>query len=216
MDRESLRVLLAQGESVERIGKRFGKHPSTVSYWMAKHGLQAVHREKHAAKGGIDRERLELLVRGGLTIGAIAADAGLSKSTVRHWLRHYDLRTRAAERADTAREARAAGQLAMTLICPDHGEAEFVVEGRGYYRCKRCRTEGITRHRRRLKAQLVAESGGRCLICGYDLCPAALEFHHLDPSTKRLSISGRGLTLSLESLRAEASKCVLLCSNLPR
>ncbi len=55
MDRNSLRLLLEQGLSVERIAKRFGKHPSRVSYWMAKHGLAAPNGEKHAAKGGIEQ-----------------------------------------------------------------------------------------------------------------------------------------------------------------
>jgi transposase len=41
MDRGSLELLLGQGLSVEKIAKRFGKHPSTVSYWLAKHGLTA-------------------------------------------------------------------------------------------------------------------------------------------------------------------------------
>jgi hypothetical protein len=40
-----------------------------------------------------------------------------------------------------------------------------------------------------------------------------LEFHHLDPKDKRLGISAGGLTLSIESLRAEVAKRVLLCSN---
>ena len=40
MDRESLAVLIARGLSVEKIAERFGKHPSTVSYWMAKYGLR--------------------------------------------------------------------------------------------------------------------------------------------------------------------------------
>lgn len=52
MDKESLRLLLAQGLSVEKIAKRFGKHPSTVSYWMKKHDLETPNREKYAAKGG--------------------------------------------------------------------------------------------------------------------------------------------------------------------
>jgi transposase-like protein len=39
MDKHSLELLLAQGISIERIGKRFGKDPSTVSYWVKKHGL---------------------------------------------------------------------------------------------------------------------------------------------------------------------------------
>ena len=36
MDKESLETLLDQGLSIERIAKRFGKDPSTVSYWMKK------------------------------------------------------------------------------------------------------------------------------------------------------------------------------------
>jgi hypothetical protein len=38
-------------------------------------------------------------------------------------------------------------------------------------------------------------------------------FHHLDPLDKRVGISANGLTLSVEALRAEVAKCVLLCSN---
>lgn len=76
MERESLGELLGQGLSVEKIAQRFGKHPSTVSYWMEKHGLTAVNREKHAAKGGIERQRLEALVDAGSTIAQIASELG--------------------------------------------------------------------------------------------------------------------------------------------
>jgi hypothetical protein len=41
----------------------------------------------------------------------------------------------------------------------------------------------------------------------------ALHFHHLDPAEKRLELNARGVALSLDTLRAEARKCVLLCSN---
>jgi hypothetical protein len=90
---------------------------------------------------------------------------------------------------------------------------DYVLEGRGYYRCKRCRSEGIAEHRRRLKRLMVHEAGGCCRICGYSGSLAALEFHHLDPLEKRVGISANGLTLSLQALRAEVAKCVLLCSN---
>jgi transposase len=52
MEKRALEYLLAQGVSVEQIGKRFGKDPSTVSHWMKKYGLVSPYREKHAAKGG--------------------------------------------------------------------------------------------------------------------------------------------------------------------
>jgi transposase len=39
MDENSLKVLLARGLSVEQIGRRFQRDPSTVAYWMRKYGL---------------------------------------------------------------------------------------------------------------------------------------------------------------------------------
>ena len=67
--------------------------------------------------------------------------------------------------------------------------------------------------RRRAKQRLIAEAGGCCQICGYDRFPAALQFHHVDPSQKSFSISHRGVTIALDAARAEAGKCVLLCAN---
>jgi transposase-like protein len=216
MDRESLVQLIGQGLSIERIARRFGKDPSTVSYWMKKHGLESPYREKHAAKGGIDRGRLEELVRTDMTIAEISAEVGLSKATVRHWLGRYGLRTssrRGRRSSEIARATKDAGLVAVTMTCPRHGATDFVIEGRGYYRCKRCRAEGVIRHRQKLKAILVQEAGGRCVICGYDRHVRALHFHHLEPEHKRLGLSGQGVTYSLDTLRGEARKCALLCAN---
>jgi hypothetical protein len=76
----------------------------------------------------------------------------------------------------------------------------------------RCRAEAVTR-RRRVKEILVAEAGGACRLCGYDRCPAVLQFHHLDPGQKRFALAARGVARSLASARVEAAKCVLLCAN---
>lgn len=216
MDMESLKLLLAQGLSVERIAKRFGKDPSTVSYWMKKHGLASPYAEKHAAKGGIEREELETLVAAGMTISEIATRLHRSKTTVRHWLGKYGLKTqhrRGRNSGADSQQAKDAGLLTITRECPGHGLTEFVLEGRGAYRCKRCRSESVARRRRRLKTILVAEAGGRCCICGYDRHLGALHFHHVDPSAKRMALSARGIAYALETLREEAKKCVLLCSN---
>lgn len=51
------------------------------------------------------------------------------------------------------------------------------------------------------------------MLCGYDRCVGALHFHHLDPREKRFQLSFAGLTRSIDAMRAEARKCVLLCSN---
>ncbi len=215
MDKDSLELLLGQGLSVEKIAQRFGKDASTISYWMKKHGLESPYAKRHASKGGIERERLEGLVGEGLTIAEIADAVGLSKRTVRHWLTVYGFRTARSrgERRALAKSVEAAGSSTVVMSCRRHGEVEFVLEGRGYYRCKQCRAESVVRHRQKVKATLVAEAGGRCVSCGYSRNIRALQFHHLDPDQKRLGLSSQGVTYSLERLRAEAKKCVLLCAN---
>ena len=103
-------VCWLSGLSVEEIGRRFGKHPSTVSYWMHKYGLEAVNRDKHAAKGGIERERLEeLRARPAARSPRSPPRSGRSKATVRHWLRRYGLQDRAVARASPGRAAARSG-----------------------------------------------------------------------------------------------------------
>jgi len=41
MQKELLEERLAEGMSLEAIGKRVGKHESTVSYWLKKHGFHS-------------------------------------------------------------------------------------------------------------------------------------------------------------------------------
>jgi len=99
-------------------------------------------------------------------------------------------------------------------ICSVHGAVEFVQRGdTGTWRCVRCRSGAVTERRRRVKAILVEEAGGACELCGYDRCLRALGFHHRDPTTKDFNIAAQGQARSLTRARAEAAKCVLLCSN---
>lgn len=215
MDRASLEQLLGQGLSLAEIGRRFDLHESTVGYWVEKHGLQAAHRDKHLARGGLAREDLESLIEQGMSIAQIAKAIGCSKGTVRHWLRQYGLKTQAQRwiGEESTRAGKAAGRATVMRECRQHGMTEFWLEGRGYYRCKLCRLERVSRRRRKVKRILVAEAGGHCALCGYDRCVAALHFHHVDPSSKRFHLSMHGAARSLASARVEMAKCVLLCAN---
>lgn len=216
MDRASLEQLLGQGLSLAAIGQRFGRHESTVAYWVEKHGLEAARQAQHAARGGLQRRELEQLLDGGASIAQIAKAVERSKATVRHWLMRYGLKTqgvaggRPRKHATAAKEA---GLATVTMRCRHHGETDFSISSRGYYRCKRCRSEAVVRRRKKMKTILVEEAGGACCICGYGRNMRALHFHHVEPSQKRHEINAKGVALALETLRAEARKCVLLCSN---
>jgi len=101
----------------------------------------------------------------------------------------------------------------VVMECATHGATEFWIEGRGAYRCLKCRSERVAERRRRVKETLVAEAGGACVLCGYNRFAGALQFHHVDPSTKSFGLGQAGATRSLEAMRREAAKCVLLCAN---
>jgi transposase-like protein len=214
MEKADLEAMIAAGMSLQAIGRQVQRNPSTVSYWLDKYGLEAVNRERHAARGGIARAVLVAYIDAGQTIAEIAEAVGLSKGTVRHWLRRYGLRTGNTVGSRTKRQlAQAASTTSVTLDCAHHGTTDFQLEGRDYYRCKRCRTAAVARRRRKIKSILVHEAGGRCCICGYDRSMRALAFHHVDPLEKRLEINAKGVSLALDTLRVEARKCVRVCSN---
>ena len=58
--------------SLLQIGELAGKHPSTVGYWLQKHGLTANGAEKYAPRGGLRRDALEASVDRKLTLGEMA------------------------------------------------------------------------------------------------------------------------------------------------
>lgn len=62
------------------------------------------------------------------------------------------------------------------------------------------------------KETLIALKGGKCERCGYNKCIQALEFHHLDPTQKKFSLSTHRGSAIEHSLK-EIEKCVLLCAN---
>jgi excisionase family DNA binding protein len=212
MDAGVLEKYLRDGLSLEKIGELTGRHPTTVGYWVKQHGLAAVHRDQHAPKGGIDKDTLTALTDAGLSTREIAERLGLSQSTVRHWLRRHGLRTYRA-RGRKAHGVPGVDEPRKSCRCARHGITEFWLDARGIYRCLRCRSEAVSRRRRRLKQILVSEAGGRCSMCGYDRYIGALQFHHRDAADKLFGLGDRGLTRSLAAVRAEAAKCVLLCAN---
>ena len=74
----------------------------------------------------------------------------------------------------------------------------------------------VKEHRKRVKEELVAYKGGKCEICGYDKCIAALDFHHINPEEKDFAISNSNIYKNIEALKQEVDKCMLVCANCHR
>lgn len=159
------------------------------------------------ARHGCDSE-FAAAVAGGLTQRELAERFGVSIWTVRRRLQRAGLRT-----AGRAAGRRSGGGPSRHGHCRAHGEVALARDSQGAWRCLRCRSDAVSRRRRRVKEILVAEAGGACLVCGYARCLRALHFHHLDPSEKRFGLGQGGWTRAIAELREEARKCVLLCSN---
>lgn len=78
--------------------------------------------------------------------------------------------------------------------------------------CKTCFRLRMGNRHQQHKNLLVAELGGACNRCNYNISSRVLVFHHLDPSQKKFGIA-KNLSIKLEILRSEVSKCILLCPN---
>jgi transposase len=209
MEQEFLESCLADGLSLEAIGERVGKHPSTVSYWLRKHDLSPAGSFRHSPKANVDEARLRELVEEGASIRKIAEDIGAGYSTIRYWLKRLGLETERMAGKRVAAQQCSAGPRGEGLSCPKHGRAAFFKRPNG----RKCRSDAVSERRRRLKRQLVEEAGGRCSICGFSNHPAALQFHHIDPETKEFHLAQYGHSRSIDRVRAEVEKCILLCAN---
>lgn len=73
----------------------------------------------------------------------------------------------------------------------------------------------VDKRRKELKIKAIEYKGGKCEICNYNSCIAALDFHHVDPSQKEFRISN-GNTYNWEKIKKELDKCELLCANCHR
>ncbi len=70
------------------------------------------------------------------------------------------------------------------------------------------------KRRRALREKAVAYLGGKCMICGYDKCPSAFDFHHIEVWLKDFTISAK--MTSWERIEPELRKVELLCARCHR
>ena len=73
------------------------------------------------------------------------------------------------------------------------------------------------KNRFKIREELKLNAGGKCILCGYSKCLAALHFHHRNPIEKLFDITnflwGKVKGYTNEDLNREVEKCDLLCAN---
>jgi hypothetical protein len=105
------------------------------------------------------------------------------------------------------------------IQCKRHGLIKAAKHKNGNaapaFRCMLCSAEATKRVVQAKRDRVYKEYGDKCSICGYNNCREALEWHHLDPSTKEVEPS-KVFSRSYERIIEELSKCILVCANCHR
>jgi Zn finger protein HypA/HybF involved in hydrogenase expression len=152
----------------------------------------------------MNKAELESLIAQRKTQRVIAKELGVSQSTIRFWMRKFNLRTHRGPHGTNISVP------SRKCKCGEQDPAKFY--GHKHSICAACHN----RYNHDQGAIKVAEIrrllGGKCTICGYDKYPCSLDFHHLDSSTKVDSLR-RMRNWSWEKIHLELVKGVLLCKN---
>ncbi len=91
-----------------------------------------------------------------------------------------------------------------------------IIIDRKYYLKNRIRIlKRKTLRKSRIKMKMVEFCGGKCFLCGYDKCLAALEFHHQNNDTD-FSVTELIKNSSEQNVLKEVQRCMLVCANCHR
>jgi hypothetical protein len=80
--------------------------------------------------------------------------------------------------------------------------------------CKGCHKAKVNKRNSNGKEYFVNLLGGKCSICGYNKCLAALDFHHINE--KQFTPSKLLKLIDRDKAYEEIKKCILLCANCHR
>lgn len=151
----------------------------------------------------MDKQLLEEYIAKGFSERKIAREVGKAPVTVHRWLKRHGLCTEF--------NAFNAGGAKPTLCrCGENDPTKFY--GHKKSSCNKCHGKAQRSRWRENKRLAVEYKGGRCEKCGYNRCYAGLDFHHLDPSKKDPHWK-KLRCKSLEKIKAEIDKCMLVCKN---
>jgi hypothetical protein len=165
----------------------------------------------------MDKDLLVSYVEQGLSIYTIGKKFNKAPTTIRYWLKKYELKTKNKSFKDGYHISNKLDKDNQFCSCCkiklNASNAYFRKNKQIYHpKCKNCLSKETKDSRKNNKERAIEYKGGCCSRCGYNKNIASLEFHHLNPLEKEITPS-KLINRKWEILKKEIDKCVLLCSN---
>lgn len=160
---------------------------------------------------------LKKMVDDNLSIRKISMITNKSHSSIRYWLKKYNLLTNHKSFKDKIHVKKIYENNVKYCPC-----CKIFKDISTFYKkriddlntyCKVCENQKTIDRMRIFKIKCVEYKGGCCNLCGYDKYIGALEFHHINSETKEYNISRSRFYTFDDKIKKELDKCELLCSN---
>lgn len=165
----------------------------------------------------MNKKILEQYINENKTLQEMADLNSVATSTIRYWLKKYDLKSNNKPGPKTTNIS------GCCIVCSQP------TENNKMFCSSNCKTKQHIKNnpakfkvinnnikiiKNNFKRLAVDYKGGKCAICSYNKNLAALSFHHLDSKDKEINISNFKASLTLEEEHIkELNKCLLLCEN---
>ena len=164
------------------------------------------------------KKELEKLLNQGKSMNQISKETNKSLTTIRYWCKKYNLTS--FHRQFKFLEKKKIGSERKCPKCKKILPSTQFYKRRGIENsstyCKICTSKQTLERIHNLKKEMIKYKGNSCVICGYQKCMGALEFHHTNPKEKDFNLSRIKRYSFNENIKKELDKCVLVCANCHR
>lgn len=207
--------LINKGYTTKQIANHLGKSASTIKRHFQKMGLKTIHKKEPY---NINEHELKSFIEKKYSTYQIANELNCSQTTIRYWLKKYNLTINSAWSLKIQEIQTEINNGYKTCskckIKKNLTKENFYIKKTGKFHawCKECNDKNTYLKQFNRKKQCVDYKGGKCKLCGYNKYIGALDFHHVNPSTKEFSISTLR-TYSWDKLKKELDKCICVCKN---
>jgi predicted transcriptional regulator len=165
----------------------------------------------------MEKKILENFIEQGLSQRGIANTLNLSQSSIKYWLKKYNLSTNNS----IYNTKKIVENKKQCVVCNEYKCLnDFYKKSNNYHHsyCKKCSGVYYVDRLKDTKIKMIVYKGSQCVDCELhldDTHPNVFDFHHLDPTTKDPNFK-RIKFKSWDTISKELDQCVLLCSNCHR